>query len=81
MDRGESLSQSTNRVVLREENLIYAPELFFGWRVISPGSTLVQFFASATSRRKAFARSSARFVHLFQMDGQSGGIHLRLRPF
>jgi hypothetical protein len=29
MDNGKSLSQSTNRVVLREGSLIYAPEFIF----------------------------------------------------
>jgi hypothetical protein len=81
MNNGESLSQSTNRVVLREENLIYAPEFIFRLDLRRPGFDFSPIFCFRYVTSQTFARSSARFLHLFQMDGQSWAIHLGLRPF
>ena len=73
--RGKSLSQSTNRVTVREESLICAQELCLATtaRYLS-ASTLVQIFAAAASRREPSAKP-ARFLLLFQKEGESRPIH------
>jgi hypothetical protein len=51
-----------------KEGLFTHWNLFFDWANGVSGSGLTQIFASATSRREHFCPSSARFLHLLQMD-------------